>query len=367
MEKDLQEIAKILNFNNSFFEEVESFSRLGFYEIDLISGELKASTNFKKLFNLPEKSLYYIEEYQKLIHPNDLAGVAEAFGACQKEKRNYESDYRVIVNGDVRYIRGQAIFISDEKGEPVKVIGMKQDVTHEKLAEIERLEYIKQLEHAHEVTSTIVHDLKAPIHNISIIVQLLKGSVADDMESLIQVLEESCQRSYDIIEDVLEKSLVEGRVYKNGKEWHDIHKPINKAVSTLYYTAQKKNIKILTSLQPDIYAFVYPQKLQRAIENLLSNAVKFSHRDSHIEVSLYEREEAIVIKVEDFGLGMDESQKEMLFDKENDLRRSGTDGEKSSGLGMNIVKKITNQHGGRLKVESQPSVGTKFYIELPKE
>lgn len=367
MVKDFQEIAKILSFDNSFFEKVERFGGLGFYEIDLIGGKMKVSTNFKRLFNLPEKSCYSPEVFLEFIHPDDISWVIEGFYACMEERRDFEFVYRVIVKGDVRYIRGQSVFISNESGEPVKVVGMEQDVTNEKLAEIERQKYVKDLEHAHEMTTTVVHDLKAPIHNISMVAELLKGSVAEGMEGLIEVVQGSCHRSYDIIKDVLERSLTDGGVSEKNKVWYDIHMPINNAVSTLYYTAQKKNIKILTNLQPKLYAFVHPQKLQRAIENLFSNAIKFSHRNSQIEVSLFGKDKALVIKVEDFGLGMNETQSSMLFNKENGLGRNGTDGEKSSGFGLGIVKKIIDEHNGKIWLESEEGRGSTFYIELPKE
>lgn len=367
MEKILRGIAEILDFNDSFFEEVESIGKLGFYETDLVSGKFRASTNYRKLFNLPEKSIYGVEEYQEIVHPDDITWVIETFNTCKDKRRDFESEYRVIVKGEVRYFRGKSIFVLDERGEPTKVVGMKQDITDEKLAEIERQKYIKELEQAQELTTTIVHDLKAPIHNISMIAELLQGDVSEEKEKLIEVIEESCQRSYEIIDEVLGYSLTEEDSCEIAKEWQDIHKPINKAVSTLYYAAEKKGIKILTSLQPDTYAFIHPQKLQRAIENLLSNAVKFSHRNSHIEVSLHGKGDTVTIMIKDFGLGMNEYQKATLFDKENHLRRNGIDGEKSSGLGLNIVKKILHQHGGVVMVVSRESEGTTFYLEFPKE
>ena len=367
MENILEDISKILNFNDSFFGEVEKLGKMGFYETDLDSGTFRASANYRRLFKLPKRNIYGVEEFQDLIHPEDFVWVTEAYNTCLKEGRNFEGEYRVFVKGKLRYFRGKSVFVLNEKGEAVKVVGMKQDITDEKLAEIEKMKYIKKLQHAHELTTTVVHDLKAPMHNISMIAELLKGGVEGGQESLIEMLERSCQRSYEIIDDVLESSSREGDENHISKECYNIHKLLDKAVSTLYYTAQKKGIKILTSLQPGIYAFVHPKKLQRAMENLLSNAVKFSHRDSQIEVSLYEMGKFFVIKIEDFGLGMDELQKALLFHNDNPLRKEGTGGEKSSGLGMNIVKKIIHQHGGRIEVESRESVGTTFYIELPKE
>lgn len=178
------------------------------------------------------------------------------------------------------------------------------------------------------------------------------------------MLEESCLRSHEIIEDVLESSLVEEESGEIEKEYCYIPKLIEKAVNTHYCTAEKKSIKVVTKLQPDIFAFVYPKKLQRAIENLLSNAVKFSYRNGQVQVSLSGKEDSFVIKVKDFGLGMNEFQKASLF-KDKPARKRGANGEESFGKGLKIVKKITNQHRGNVKVESQESAGTAFYLELP--
>lgn len=367
MEKILRDIAKILNFSDSFFGEVENLGKLGFYETNLKSGRFKASGNFKKLFNLPEGRFYNVGEFQELIHPFDVERVLQDFNACMKERRSFDNEYRVLIKGNVHYIRERSVFTYDDDGAPFKVVGMRQDITEEKLAEMERKQYVKELEQAHETVTTIVHDLKAPMHNIRMITDLLKENADEKNVAMIEKLEESCQHSFEIIDDVLEKSSVEEKDDKVKKEYCDIHKLVGKAVSTLYYTAQKKNIKILTSLQPNTYAFVHPKKLQRALENLLSNAVKFSHRNGKVEVSLYGNGNSLFIKVEDFGLGMDDHQKALLFQKDPLIGKEGTFGEKSSGLGMNIVKGILHQHGGDIMVESKESVGTKFLIELPKE
>ena len=371
MEKILRDIAKILDFNDSFFCEVESLGKFGFFETDLKSGKYKASKNFKNLFHLPEKKFYKTAEFLEKIHPDDIVRVKEDMEACRKERKNVEVDYRVILDGAVFFIREKSVFILNKSGEPVKLVGMKQNVTEEKIAETERREYIKKLEQAHERTSTIVHDLKAPVQNISMIAELLKENEPEGKDEMIEMLEISCRRSLEIIEDVLEKSFVEGDSCRIERKYCSINKIIDKAVKTFFYTSQKKGIRILTRFRSEMFAFVYPQKLQRAIENLLSNAVKFSHRGSKIEVSLYGEGNVIFIKIEDFGLGMNETQKRLLFQKgspmRDSVRKNGTGGEKSFGRGMDIVKKIANMHKGKIKVISEESKGTAFCLELPKE
>lgn len=232
---------------------------------------------------------------------------------------------------------------------------------------MEKREHLEKLEQAHEEILSIIHDLKAPLNNISMIAALLQEELAEDKKGLLAMLEKSCQRSHEIIDDVLENSLAEKRNCRVAKEYQAVHQLVSKAVNTFYFTAQKKGIKIVSSLPSDLYAIVYPQKLQRAIENLLSNAIKFSKRDSQIDVSLYEEGGKFVIKVADSGIGMNEQQKERLCDKGKPVRRTGLEGEKSTGMGMRIVKKIVNQHKGEIIVESQESEGTTFFLVLPIE
>lgn len=284
-----------------------------------------------------------------------------------KKKINFKSEYQVVVKGNRGCFRGEPVYILDHSGKLLKAGSMKQNKTDEELAEMGKWKHIKKLEQAHEEALSVVHDLKAPINNISMITELLRVELAEDKKGLIAMLEKSCQRSREIIDDVLKNSSAEESGSRISKEYHNIPNLINRTVSNLYYTAQSKNIKILTNLQPDIFAFVHPNKIQRAIENLLSNAVKFSPKDSQIEVSLYEDGNTFVVKVEDFGHGMNELQKSLLFQKENPFRKEGTSGEKSYGMGLRIVKKIINQHGGKIRVESQESKGSTFCIEIPKE
>lgn len=365
MKKILEDIAKVLDFGDSFFEEAAGLGKVVFFEADLGSGQFKASANYKRLFGVREDTCNKIDKHLEIIHPDDLAGLVESFHSSLQQGKDIRSEYRVIIGGEVRYFSEKSVIILDGDKKPVKIVGMKQDVTDEKVAEIKRKEYIKKLEQAHKTVATIVHDLKGPIHNISMVAELLKGNVAKGKETLVEVLEESCQHSYAIIEDVLESSLAEE--VSSEKEYCNMHTLVYQSVKTFAYAAQKKQIEVILELQPDIFAFVYPQKLQRAIENLLSNAVKFSYRKSKIEVGLFVAADKMVIKIADFGIGMDEGQKAKLFHKDRPAKRRGTSGEKSFGLGLPIVQDIVQQHGGAVRVESGEKAGTRFYLELPVE
>jgi two-component system sensor histidine kinase VicK len=107
-------------------------------------------------------------------------------------------------------------------------------------------------------------------------------------------------------------------------------------------------------------------KFMQVINNLISNAIKFTPDGGEITVALEEKEESVLIKVADTGIGFLEKYHATLFEKFTQTRRTGIKGEPSVGLGMSIVKTIVEWHQGKIWFESQEDKGTTFYIELPK-
>jgi two-component system sensor histidine kinase VicK len=102
----------------------------------------------------------------------------------------------------------------------------------------------------------------------------------------------------------------------------------------------------------------------RAITNLLSNAIKFTRESGKIELSLSLKDKHPLITIKDNGIGIPKNKQPFLFEKFSPARRAGTKGEKSTGLGMFIVKEIIDKHSGKLTFESEENKGTIFYIEL---
>jgi signal transduction histidine kinase len=103
----------------------------------------------------------------------------------------------------------------------------------------------------------------------------------------------------------------------------------------------------------------------QVLNNLLSNAIKFSHAGTHIKVRVNQRGDWAMISVQDEGQGIPVGELKKLFDWFGKTSIRGTDGEKSSGLGLAIARKIVEGHGGEIWLESQLGVGTTAYVKLP--
>jgi signal transduction histidine kinase len=106
-------------------------------------------------------------------------------------------------------------------------------------------------------------------------------------------------------------------------------------------------------------------KLSRVVENLLSNALKFSRRGGIVTISAVRQGRHAVVSVADTGIGIPASIREKVFEPFSSAGRPGTDNEKSVGLGLSIVKKLVEAHGGSIRLESEEGRGTTFYVELP--
>lgn len=130
--------------------------------------------------------------------------------------------------------------------------------------------------------------------------------------------------------------------------------------------ALAKKIPLLFEFQKDvIFCDIHQAKFARIIENLLSNAIKFSSEQQRVSVTVTSASGKVRITVADQGIGIPEDISTQLFSAFTNSGRSGTHNEKSTGLGLYIVKKLVEQHRGRVWFESKEGQGSQFFIELP--
>jgi two-component system sensor histidine kinase VicK len=126
----------------------------------------------------------------------------------------------------------------------------------------------------------------------------------------------------------------------------------------------KKTFSLEVS-QPTIFAVVDFNKMQQVLNNLLSNAIKFTPDGGNIGVQLTCHSGHITMAVCDTGIGIPPEHLPVLFDRFTKARRPGLRGEKTTGLGMSIIRTLVELHQGTIRVESVVGEGTRFFIELP--
>ena len=126
----------------------------------------------------------------------------------------------------------------------------------------------------------------------------------------------------------------------------------------------RKDIKILNQTSRNLEVTVDSIMLSTIIRNLISNAVKFSNRGGKVIVGAEEKNNQVVIYVQDNGIGMDEKMRNDVFKIDQKTTRKGTEKELSTGLGLLLCKEFVEKHKGKISATSKPGE-TRFKIQLP--
>jgi signal transduction histidine kinase len=230
-----------------------------------------------------------------------------------------------------------------------------------------------ELENLHEQKNRFIgmlaHDLRNPISGITYYCKFLleEGQkLTAEQRQIISSVEESGLFMLNMVNDLLDISHIESGNMNLTLEPVNLQVLMNDIVNLNALFAKEKQIVIdLEASTAGVSALLDAHKLRQVLNNLLSNAVKFSHAGTRIEVECACNGQELLFRVKDQGQGIPEEEKEKLFKAFQRTSVMSTAGEKSTGLGLFISARIVEAHGGELKVNSSPGVGSEFYFSLP--
>ena len=300
-----------------------------------------------------------------LIHPDDRERVRQEFASVGAHDNKIYIEGRVILpNGDTRWILIKGSHVIGEDGGSDYII--LQDITNRKNVEelITKRSHELSLinEKLHRFSSMVAHDLKNPLTAISLALELIAKE--KNLEGVVKRAKNAggvASRMATLIDEIL----IFARSDENDKllkvpvafePMLDLVKG-NLAAAIL---ASRSEIIIHRGVS-EIYGS--SSQILQLFQNLISNAIKFRSDDvPFIEISAKDRGREFLISVKDNGIGIGADQSQKIFEPFERLNseREGT------GLGLAISKKIVEQHGGKIWVESRPGVGTEFLFTLPK-
>src|SRR6185436_940300 len=168
------------------------------------------------------------------------------------------------------------------------------------------------------------------------------------------------------VETILQTALFEKKDFKLNKSEIDIHQLISKAAENIKLQVESRNGFINCNLNATLYIIQADEiLLTTAIVNLLDNANKYSPERPEITVSTNDRENGIIISVEDKGMGMSHETMNNIFEKFYRQQTGNIHDVKGFGLGLSHVKDIVTAHGGEIKATSEQGKGSKFDLYLP--
>jgi len=292
-------------------------------------------------------------------------------GVLKEKKTTYLNKEKQIINGEEVY--WNIIFepMLDVNGEIQEILILIIDVTPEIKS---NLIIEKALKSQEELIVNISHELKTPLNVIYSTVQLLKlyysnGSLDENKDSVIKYIDsmkQNCYRLTRLINNIVDTSKIEAGYFVLNLSNNNIVEVIEEIVMSVTNYTESKGINIIFDMDIEVKVIACdPEKIERIVLNLLSNAIKFSEFGDEILVEVKDKNEFVEISVKDNGIGMEEKDLKMIFDRFKQLDSSLSRNSEGMGIGLSLVKSIIELHGGSIYVESELGKGSKFTVMLP--
>lgn len=217
-----------------------------------------------------------------------------------------------------------------------------------------------------KILSIVAHDLRNPNNAISSIANTLKeyDNLTEEQLEYLELIEISANSNRELIKEILRFAKPGQFDTSNEYKIVSCNDFLNKCVVQNRFKSSAKKIDLVYEEIDTKYKInINEEKFKRAITNLIVNAIKFSEPYSKIRVYSTIEKDQITFHVQDEGIGIPDHLKEFIFKSDPKIRRAGTEGESSIGIGLSIVKQIVEEHFGKIDFISEGK-GTTFFITL---
>ncbi len=364
-QKRLEAVISDLQAQKEKYSSIIANMNLGLVEVDNEDLVQLVNKSFCTLSGYTEKELYG-NKLGQLLHVSDpkiilvhqknrLKGISDTYEVNVQVKGGQKKHW--LISGAPRY---------NEKGQVIGSIGIHLDITEQYELSEQKEQLLKDLESSNEglqeYAHIVSHDLKSPLRSISALASWLEEDFGDKLGpaglSQLNLMQDKIASMDQLITGILRYSSIGSE--KARFEICPTLKLVQQLKATIYWPEQ---IALrFNGTMPSIKAD--KTQLQQLFQNLLSNAI--SHMDKpkgQIEIGYNDLGDLHEFSVKDNGIGIPKAYKEKIFEIFETLES----GKGSSGIGLSIVKKIVQLHGGTIWVKSEYGAGATFYFTIKKD
>ena len=235
----------------------------------------------------------------------------------------------------------------------------------EKKQEIENTNRLKS-----EFLANMSHELRTPLNAViamsEILVEQTFGELNEKQETYIHHILDSGVHLLELINDVLDLSKIEAGQLDLQMDYFNLDELLKRSLVVIKEKAAKNSINLkfdsgaTTSLVSGDM-----RRIKQVVFNLLSNAVKFTGEGGTVTLRTVECDDNVEVCVEDTGIGITSDDQGIIFDEFRQVDSSYSRRYEGTGLGLALCKKFIELHNGKIWVESEPGVGSRFYFSLP--
>jgi signal transduction histidine kinase len=229
-----------------------------------------------------------------------------------------------------------------------------------------------ELERATEVKSrffaSMSHDLRTPMNAIigfsDLLAQETAGQLNDKQKRFVQHVGNGCRFLLQLINDILDLSKLESGQLELNRQEFLVEAAVPEVLSSLTPLATAKKIELKSVIEPDLRISADPLRVKQVLYNLLSNAIKFTPEGGVVQVQASRNGSYAKLSVTDTGVGIRTEDQAVIFDEFRQVG-DGRAKKEGTGLGLAIAKRLVEQHGGEISVESEVGKGSRFNFTLP--
>jgi PAS domain S-box-containing protein len=348
----------------------QAIAHVGSWHLDILDDQLSWSDETYRIFGLDRDTPVAMGNFIASIHPDDVERVMDAWGEAERGK-SYDIEHRILVDGKQKWVRELAEVKFDADGRPVSALGIVQDISEIKTAELAAQKALAEAQRLAKVRSEFVanmsHEIRTPLNAVLGMARMgARGTSPEKSTTYFKQIMDSGQHLLHIVNDVLDFSKIDAGKLVVERRPFKLKASLDNAVKLVESQAHEKGLTFQMELTEGLPSWVEgdAMRLEQILLNLLSNAVKFTHQGK-VVLRVDKEHEAFRFVVEDSGIGMSREQLAQLFMPFEQADSSTTRRFGGTGLGLSISSSLAQLMGGSIDAESQPEKGSRFVLRLP--
>jgi PAS domain S-box-containing protein len=340
-----------------------SAARMMAWESDVRGGLTRGTEESERLWGFRDGTA---EDFRRQIHPDDLPMIDSRWADAVARGGDYVAEYRVRrLDGERWYATRGRVVRSDNGDE--KMVGVTSDITGLKRAEAALRNADRRKD---EFLAMLAHELRNPLAAIGSGLQLLQlaGSDPENASWSMEIIGKQVDHLSRMIDDLLDVSRISNGKIMLRRESLELTPILESAVAAVSTLIEQRGHTLEVSIdRGTLWTVGDPTRLEQVVVNLLTNAAKYSEDGGHIRLSALNEGEDVVISVKDHGIGIPPETLPLMFELFAQGDRSLARSEGGLGIGLTVVKKLVELHGGIVSAASEgPGKGCEFTVRLPR-
>jgi PAS domain S-box-containing protein len=358
---ELEVFEQVLWESQDDLSRAQTVAHIGSWRLNVQRNELLCSDQACRMFGISPDAPLTREIFLSYI-PADMRTVVEQKWKAAILGKQYDVEYRIVVDGVVKWVREKAELEFDLNGKLCGGLGTVQDITDR----VETVELMKasnrELEQFAYVAS---HDLQEPLRMVVSFTELLERHYKDRFDErgrgYMQYIVDGASRMQALIRDLLDFSRI-GRLETDRRQI-DCNAVVETVIADLSEIIKETHAEVTHDSLPAVFA--EESNMSRLFSNLINNAIKFRKKEEtpRVHIAAHHQINEWQFSVSDNGIGIDSRYFDKIFVIFQRLHKR--EEYAGSGLGLAICKKIVENHGGRIWVESRPGEGSTFWFAIP--